>query len=497
MLTRILAIGLPTVAVLLGLGGVALGVGEPTMTGLSLEPQGGHVASVDPTSLAYAAGIRAGQRIVDETDASDRGGWSIITEDGAFEHGLSQAAATANARFGLAIAVVAVLPGLLGLAAAARHRRRAETLGTVGLVIATVPFAILHDPIAGPLGATLASLGVAAWLLRWANSRGLARAIFGATIALNVAWLVARFLGLAATPEIESVRLAFTVGLAVVVTAIGIGVTPRAIARRSAAVRYVDVTAAAAGLILAVALQMLLSPPPWAPIVVVAVVLLGYRGGRSEVGRWIDRVVFAEERERVAIASAESERARLSRELHDDPLQALAGVILSLGDQPQTERERETLRTVAGQLRNMATVLHPPVLDDLGLIPAFESLFADPGPVPIELELENGAGYRKADRPPFEVELASYRIIAEAAANAVRHSGCRRIVVRGSVSPGAVSLDVIDDGRGIRERDVEAALREGHLGVASMRRRAEAIDAHLAYVPGPSAGTIVRLRWSE
>jgi signal transduction histidine kinase len=44
---------------------------------------------------------------------------------------------------------------------------------------------------------------------------------------------------------------------------------------------------------------------------------------------------------------------------------------------------------------------------------------------------------------------------------------------------------------------LEEALRGGHIGVASMRRRAEAIDARLVHMPAPNAGTIVRLEWSE
>jgi signal transduction histidine kinase len=178
-------------------------------------------------------------------------------------------------------------------------------------------------------------------------------------------------------------------------------------------------------------------------------------------------------------------------------LQALAGVIIKLEDRPNTEGERDTLRTVAGQLRNIATALHPPVLDDLGLVPAVESMFADAGPIPVELAIENGSGFLTSERPPFAVELATYRIIQEAATNAIRHSGCQRIVVRGQVSPASVSIDVVDDGRGLVERELAAALRGGHLGLASMRRRAEAIDADLFHSGLPGGGTTVSLRWSE
>jgi signal transduction histidine kinase len=496
MLPKALAIGLPVAALLFGVGALVLGFGEPTLTGLSLEPRTGYVASVDPTSLAWAAGIRAGQVVVSESDASDTGGWSIVTTSDGYEHGLSQAAVAAGLRIGLVPAAGALFAGLLGLAASARHRRRAESLGTVGLVLAAVPLAIAHDPTTGQIVAVVASLACGIWAVRWFSPRPLGEIVFAALVAANAACIVAAALGLDTIADLNGLRFDITIAVGIGIVAIGFGVTPRAIARRSAAIRFADVAAALAAIAIAICLDLVFAPPLWAPTAAIVLVLLGYHGIRRQIRRWIDRVVFAEERERATIESAESERARLSRELHDDPLQALAGVILSLERQPDTERERETLRTVAGQLRNIATSLHPPVLDDLGLVPAVESLFADVGPIPIEVDLENSPGFARSDRPPFEVELASYRIIAEATTNALRHSGCHRIVVRGTVSPEAVSIDVVDDGRGIHERDVEAALREGHLGVASMRRRAEAIDAQLAHVSGPGEGTTVQLRWS-
>jgi signal transduction histidine kinase len=210
----------------------------------------------------------------------------------------------------------------------------------------------------------------------------------------------------------------------------------------------------------------------------------------------IDRVFFVEERERISIQAAEDERARLSRELHDDPLQALAGVILQLEHRPEIHAERKTLRDVAAQLRGVATQLHPPVLDDLGLVPAIQSLFAEPGPVEVSVEIENDAGYGRSQRPPADVELAAYRIIAEATGNAIRHSGCQRVIVRGRVGPLDLTIDVVDDGHGVRPREIEDAMRAGHLGVASMRRRAEAIDARLAHESHPERGTVVSLRWT-
>lgn len=496
-LSRVLAVGLPLAAIVAGMAGLIAGLGKPMLTGLVLEPPGGHVQWVDPASLAWSSGIRPGQSIVSFVDASAAGGWSVVTSDDEGVHGLNERAATAILRLGIAPSTLAVMLGAVGMVAARRHRRRAESLGTAALFIAWVPLAASHAEIMGPLlGSLVAPLG-GIWLLRWSGPRRVALAVVGISLGLDFSWAIGRASGLEVVAVLDSIRFGWSFLVTAGVAAIGLGVTPRALARRSATVRYVDVGAATALLVATAAIAVLARPPLWATMLFIAVAVLAYRPIRSTVRSWIDRVIFAEERERAAIDSAEAERARLSRELHDDPLQALVGVILRLEKQPDVGPERETLRSVAGQLRNIATALHPPVLDDLGLVPAVKSLFADQGPIPIELRLHSTTGYRQADRPPFEVELATYRIIQEAATNAIRHSGCRHIVVVGEVSRTAVSIDVVDDGQGIRDRDLEEALRGGHIGVASMRRRAEAIDARLVHLPAPDAGTIVRLRWSE
>ncbi|MBA2719288.1 MAG: hypothetical protein H0U52_08635 [Chloroflexi bacterium] len=347
----------------------------------------------------------------------------------------------------------------------------------------------------GPIVGSVAAVAGGIWLVRWTDRRR-ARVVLVVAIVLDLATIASHALGISVAADVETWRFNWAAIVAGGVLAIGLGVTPSALSRRSASLRFVDVSAAGGALVVVVALQLLAAPPPWFPILLVAAALLIYRPIRATARMWIDRAIFAEERERVAIESAETERARLSRELHDDPLQSLVGVILRLEERQENAPEQETLRSVAAQLRKIAVALHPPVLDDLGLVPAVESLFAESGPIPIEIDLRSTPGYRPVDRPPFEVELATYRIIQEAATNAIRHSGCHHIIVRGEISPGAVSIDVVDDGRGIRERELEDAVRGGHLGVASMRRRAEAIDARLTHEPAAISGTIVALRWS-
>jgi signal transduction histidine kinase len=494
-LGRALAFGLPVAALMAGLAGIAAGLAEPTLAGVVLEAQGDRVAFVDPGSLAWAEGIRPGQNVDVRIPGSAPDGWSLVTDDNGIEHGLSARAATATARLGVVPAAGACALGLLGIAWSARRRRRAELAGTVGLVLAWVPLAALHELMVGPVVGAIATVAPGLWLTRWTNPRAIIALWVAATF--DVVCFAAAGLDLPVLPDIDSLRFDAAIISVLAAGALGVRLTPRAVARRSATVRTIDAISAVGLLTAVLVAQVVLTPPIWATSLVVVVSLLAYRQIRALIRSWLDRVLYAEQRERAGIAAAEDERARLSRELHDDPLQALAGVIIKLEDRPNTEGERETLRTVAGQLRNIATALHPPVLDDLGLVPAVESMFAESGPVPIELSIRNGSGFRAAERPPLEVELATYRIIQEAATNAIRHSGCQRIVVSGQVSPESVSIDVVDDGRGMVERELETALRGGHLGLASMRRRAEAIDAELVHSGRPGGGTTVSLRWSE
>ena len=69
------------------------------------------------------------------------------------------------------------------------------------------------------------------------------------------------------------------------------------------------------------------------------------------------------------------------------------------------------------------------------------------------------------------------------------------MTIRGRVAADALALAVIDEGAGFRAPALEASMRAGHIGVASMRRRAEAIDARLDVRSLVGIGTTVTLVW--
>ena len=164
---------------------------------------------------------------------------------------------------------------------------------------------------------------------------------------------------------------------------------------------------------------------------------------------------------------------------------------------PGAEHEADALRAVAGQLRDVATALHPPVLVDLGLAAAIEDLrdqLCAGSPVwEIAVDVDD---LTTTGRPPAEVELAAYRVTQEAMANAIAHSGGRCIGVRGSVAPEAIDLAISDDGHGLGEQDARAARRAGHFGLDSIRERALAAGGTSVLTSTPE-GVCVRFRWES
>ena len=476
------------VALVLALAGTL----EP---GVVADDPGGRVRSVQPGGFAWRSGIRPGQVVTAMSSADDAGGWSIETVADGLRVRATADAATSSLRESAPLAGVAVIFGLASLLAVPTRRRRAELCSAIALALATGPLWLAENVPFATSASLLAPGALALFAVRWLELRRRSTIALGAVVvAASAAYLAARLVAPELAAELELVRLAGTLLLAAVVLTMAFDLTLDRLLRSARTLRLLDaavgVAVVLAGGILSISLAVPL--PSTASILVVAVV--GYLVLRAGIGRVLDRALLAEVRERAAAQAAEAERARLSRELHDDPLQALAGVIHRLEAQPNTEPEQATLRSVAARLRDVATELHPPVLDDLGLVPAIESL--RPSDPAVELLVSVAQhGYDRGGRPPADIEVAVFRIVQEAVTNAVSHARSAQVRVSGEVGPDAISIDVSDDGQGMDVREIELAMRDGHMGVASMRRRAEAIDARLSHHSSPGRGTTVRLRW--
>jgi PAS domain S-box-containing protein len=181
---------------------------------------------------------------------------------------------------------------------------------------------------------------------------------------------------------------------------------------------------------------------------------------------------------------ADAERARIQRNLHDGAQQRLTAVLLNLGrlrDSPERgellEQAIDELASGLEEIRELASGLHPSVLSERGLVPALEAL-ALRAPVSVQLELS-------LDTPLTEqLEAAAYYVIAEALANVQKHAGARHAIVRATVEPNELLLEVVDDGVG-------GADEEG-FGLRGLADRVEALGGRLTLDSPPRSGTRLR-----
>ncbi|HEY3547421.1 MAG TPA: ATP-binding protein [Propionicimonas sp.] len=192
------------------------------------------------------------------------------------------------------------------------------------------------------------------------------------------------------------------------------------------------------------------------------------------------------------LRAQEEERLHLARELHDDPLQQLTYLTRVLDDSGRPagtqEAAREARRVADGAavgLRRLIRGLRPPVLDDLGLLPALRQLASEVqerSGVTVELR---AAGTDV--RPAPEIELAAYRIAQEALSNVARHACATRVSVDLALGDQLV-LTVADDGRGFATRR-----RAAGFGLAGMRERATLAGGAVTVQSHAGRGTTVSL----
>jgi signal transduction histidine kinase len=210
----------------------------------------------------------------------------------------------------------------------------------------------------------------------------------------------------------------------------------------------------------------------------------------------------AADRLRSSLASAEGERRRWARELHDETLQGLAGLRLLMssalrhGDPDQPEPTWRTMRTAMEQidreienLRTIITELRPAALDELGLKIAIESLLdrhREQSGLEIVSELLLPDPAKGAARLDCDLESAVYRLVQEALTNVTKHAEANTVRVAVRESAGVLEVEVQDDGTGF---DAGAAT-EG-FGLQGMRERVGLVGGTLSITRGEH-GTLIR-----
>lgn len=196
----------------------------------------------------------------------------------------------------------------------------------------------------------------------------------------------------------------------------------------------------------------------------------------------------------------EEERQRISRELHDETAQILAAVNLRLGllaEQGTAEVSAglDEVRTLVGgtirSIRGVTRNLRPVALDDLGLLPALRALARDLAGSDGAMEIHFDVPPR-LDEPAADTELALYRAVQEALANAVRHGGARTAWITLRDDAAGIALEVRDDGCGVPEGfRIEGNSR--HSGLAGIRERVTAVGGRVEIGRWPEGGTRLAL----
>lgn len=204
-----------------------------------------------------------------------------------------------------------------------------------------------------------------------------------------------------------------------------------------------------------------------------------------------------------AIEASDRERRRIASEVHDGPVQELAGVSFALagaadraGDSTPPEVRRSlddaatATRGVMRQLRGLLVEIHPPNLHAAGLEAALSDLLA---PLPargVETHLD------VADIPEMgrEVEALLFRGAQEAVRNVVTHSDARNVTVSVRRDEEAVRLDVDDDGRGFDAHEQERRRAEGHMGLELLRDLVGHAGGDVEVDSRPDHGTHVGIR---
>jgi len=194
----------------------------------------------------------------------------------------------------------------------------------------------------------------------------------------------------------------------------------------------------------------------------------------------------------------ESERRRISRELHDDLSQRVATLSVAISrlkkklplpdNQLLTELDtlRDNTNRLTEEIRNLSHQLHPAVLEHLGLVTALESYietFTDEEGIDVHLIADVGE-----EKIPFQSSICLYRVAVEALRNVSRHSGASKATVSLQRRDNSIELQVSDQGRGF---DIEAARKGAGLGLVSIEERLRLLQGSCEVQSAGSGTTVV------
>ena len=206
------------------------------------------------------------------------------------------------------------------------------------------------------------------------------------------------------------------------------------------------------------------------------------------------------------LQAQDNESRRIARELHDSAGQYIAAIQMNLGAMkrdtsspltPSQERRIcdsiEILSLCSNEIRTISYLLHPPLLDEMGLASAlscYSDGFAERSGIRVYLDISKGFGRLSTD-----TETAMFRIIQQSLANIYRHSGSNvaRITIRKNAKE--ITMKICDEGHGIAPnvlKEFYSGTRLVGVGIAGMRERAKVMNGHFHISSSPS-GTVIEV----
>lgn len=206
----------------------------------------------------------------------------------------------------------------------------------------------------------------------------------------------------------------------------------------------------------------------------------------------------------------DEERRRIARELHDSVGQSLAALGLNLstvqtGVKDALARLTETVSNMAdstamvkemsSEIRTISYLLHPPMLDEAGLIPAvrwYLQGFSERSKITVDLQVSE-----HFERLPGDLETTIFRVVQECLTNIHRHSQSRIATIRITRLNTHVEVEVRDQGRGIPQEKLSEIVYSGTagVGIGGMRERARQLGGTLEVKSeGEGKGTAVLAR---
>ena len=194
---------------------------------------------------------------------------------------------------------------------------------------------------------------------------------------------------------------------------------------------------------------------------------------------------------------------RIARELHDSAGQYLAAIQMNLSalardasalGAPQAKRIADSIEMAnrcTTEIRTISYLLHPPLLDEMGLASAlalYAEGFAERSGIRVELDISKDFGRLSVDS-----EIAMFRIVQQGLANIHRHSGSRVAKIEIAQDAEEVTMKIGDQGRGIAPamlREINSGTRLIGVGLAGMRERTRVMNGRLNISSSRSGTTI-------